>query len=61
MTQRTPTSRTTDERRAPIDIMDGVLRTHLGSHEATTAAVRCWHALRKAGWLQDEPLEPVED
>jgi hypothetical protein len=53
-------SQTTD-RRSPIDIMDDVLRPHLGSLEATSAAVRCWHALRRGGWLQDEPLEPLED
>lgn len=37
-------------RRSAIDIMDDVLRPALGSMAATSAAVTCWHALRREGY-----------
>ncbi len=55
------TGPTQTTRRAPIDVMDDVLRPLLGSMAGTSAAVSCWLALRKAGWLQDEPMEDVAD
>lgn len=41
-----------------IDTIDKVLREHLGSLEATSAAVRVYLALRRVGLLVDPPDSP---
>lgn len=49
---------TTDSPPSAIDTIDKVLREHLGSLEATTAAVSVYLALRRVGLLVDPPDSP---
>ena len=42
------------DRRGAFDVLDEVLRPLLGSLEGSSAAMSCWLALRRAGWLMDE-------
>jgi len=50
----------TTKRAHPIDILDAVLNPFLGSLPATSAAMSCWLALRRAGYLADASMEETD-